>query len=102
MDFEFRPFKLRRDPNCPVCGVHPTITAPIDYEQFCGVPAMDPKSLEETKREVIDAKTQATSKPAAAPGLDAKGLPPGYSFKPDWEVTPRETKKDLDQKSAVV
>src|SRR2546429_597957 len=29
MDLEFRPFKLRRDPNCPVCGDHPTITAPI-------------------------------------------------------------------------
>ena len=45
----------RRDPGCPVCGDHPTITAPIDYEQFCGVPALDPKSLEETQREVIDA-----------------------------------------------
>src|SRR5437762_10515719 len=56
MDFEFRPFKLRRDPDCPVCGDHPTIHSPIDYEQFCGVPAMDPKSLEETQREVIEAK----------------------------------------------
>src|SRR4051812_2466310 len=33
---KFREFKLRRDPECPVCGEHPTITAPIDYEQFCG------------------------------------------------------------------
>src|SRR5829696_6757571 len=65
MDLEFRSFKLRRDPNCPVCGDHPTITAPIDYEQFCGVPAMDPKSLEETKREVVDAKAQAAA-PASA------------------------------------
>ena len=102
LDFEFKTFKLRRDVNCPVCGDHPTITKPIDYEQFCGVPAMDPKSLEETKREVVDAKTQATSKPAAALGLDAKGLPPGYAFKPDWEVTPRETKQGLDSKSALV
>ncbi len=30
--------RLRRDPECPVCGEHPTITEPIDYEQFCGVP----------------------------------------------------------------
>jgi adenylyltransferase/sulfurtransferase len=26
------------------------------------------------------------------PSLDARGLPPGYNFKPDWEVTPREVK----------
>jgi adenylyltransferase/sulfurtransferase len=35
---KFREFKLRRDPKCPVCGEHPTITEPIDYEQFCGIP----------------------------------------------------------------
>jgi len=34
---KFREFKLRRDPLCPVCGDHPTITDLIDYEQFCGV-----------------------------------------------------------------
>ena len=34
---KFREFKLRRDPECPVCGENPTITAPIDYEQFCGI-----------------------------------------------------------------
>ena len=33
----FRELKLRRDPDCPVCGDHPTVTALIDYEQFCGV-----------------------------------------------------------------
>lgn len=31
----FREFSLRRDPSCPVCGTKPTITEPIDYEQFC-------------------------------------------------------------------
>src|SRR5438477_1540114 len=56
MTMEFRQFKIRRDPGCPVCGDHRTITKPIDYEQFCGVPALDPKSLEETQREVIEAK----------------------------------------------
>ena len=34
---EFSEVKLRRDPNCPVCGDHPTIHELIDYEQFCGV-----------------------------------------------------------------
>ncbi len=33
---DFRTIRLRRDPDCPVCGEHPTITGLIDYEQFCG------------------------------------------------------------------
>ncbi|MDP9004254.1 MAG: molybdopterin-synthase adenylyltransferase MoeB [Verrucomicrobiota bacterium] len=36
LKMKFREFKLRRDPECPVCGENPTISAPIDYEQFCG------------------------------------------------------------------
>src|SRR5215468_11313263 len=32
----FRELKLRKDPNCPVCGPNPTITELIDYEAFCG------------------------------------------------------------------
>jgi adenylyltransferase/sulfurtransferase len=107
MDMEFRNFKLRRDPNCPVCGDHPTITAPIDYEQFCGVPALDPKSLEETQREVHDAKEQKAhggSAPVAKPdpSLDDQGLPPGYRFNPQWEITPREVKSLLDAKKDFV
>jgi molybdopterin/thiamine biosynthesis adenylyltransferase/rhodanese-related sulfurtransferase len=35
----FREVKLRRDPQCPVCGNNPTITGLIDYEAFCGGPA---------------------------------------------------------------
>ena len=34
---KFRELKLRRNPECPVCGVNPTVTALIDYNQFCGV-----------------------------------------------------------------
>src|SRR5881409_908066 len=33
---KFRELNLRRDPQCPVCGEHPTIFSPIDYEEFCG------------------------------------------------------------------
>ncbi|HVR30329.1 MAG TPA: ThiF family adenylyltransferase, partial [Thermoanaerobaculia bacterium] len=33
----FRELKLRKTPECPVCGEHPTVTALIDYEQFCGI-----------------------------------------------------------------
>ena len=48
---KFRELNLRRDPQCPVCGENPTIFAPIDYEQFCGVgdeaaiPGMSPHDL---------------------------------------------------------
>ena len=37
LDMKFRELKLRRDPECPVCGEHPTIRELIDYEQFCGI-----------------------------------------------------------------
>jgi sulfur-carrier protein adenylyltransferase/sulfurtransferase len=39
LDTTFREVKLRRDPKCPVCGEHPTITDYIDYEGFCASPA---------------------------------------------------------------
>ena len=35
LTLRFREFNIRRDPNCPVCGESPSITEPIDYEQFC-------------------------------------------------------------------
>ena len=38
LGMEFRQVKVRRDPECPVCGDHPTITDLIDYHEFCGVP----------------------------------------------------------------
>jgi adenylyltransferase/sulfurtransferase len=45
MDMEFKTFKIRRDKECPVCGDAPTITAPIDYEQFCGRADPGPEEL---------------------------------------------------------
>jgi adenylyltransferase/sulfurtransferase len=38
LGMRFRELKLRKNPECPVCGAHPTITRLIDYHQFCGVP----------------------------------------------------------------
>jgi sulfur-carrier protein adenylyltransferase/sulfurtransferase len=46
LGMRFRELKLRKNPDCPVCGTHPTVTALIDYEQFCGIqpaPAPDAK-----------------------------------------------------------
>ncbi len=39
LDMSFRTLKIKRNPECPVCGDHPTVTELIDYEQFCGMPS---------------------------------------------------------------
>jgi molybdopterin/thiamine biosynthesis adenylyltransferase/rhodanese-related sulfurtransferase/molybdopterin converting factor small subunit len=66
LKMRFRELKLRKDPECPVCGSHPTVTKLIDYEQFCGI----------------------RPEPAAAQATGA-----GVS---DWEITPVDLKKRLD------
>ncbi len=38
---EFHEYRLRKDPTCAVCGEHPSVTALVDYEGFCGAPAPD-------------------------------------------------------------
>ncbi len=37
LGMKFRDLKLRKNPECPVCGEHPTVTELIDYVQFCGI-----------------------------------------------------------------
>jgi adenylyltransferase/sulfurtransferase len=37
LEMNYRKIKVRKDPNCAVCGEHPTVTELIDYEAFCGV-----------------------------------------------------------------
>jgi molybdopterin/thiamine biosynthesis adenylyltransferase/rhodanese-related sulfurtransferase len=37
LDMRFRELKLRKNPECPVCGLNPTVTQLIDYQQFCGI-----------------------------------------------------------------
>jgi adenylyltransferase/sulfurtransferase len=45
LGMRFREMRVRRNPECPVCGDHPTIKELIDYHQFCGVP--NPKDVQE-------------------------------------------------------
>jgi molybdopterin/thiamine biosynthesis adenylyltransferase/rhodanese-related sulfurtransferase/molybdopterin converting factor small subunit len=54
----FRELKLRKDPDCPMCGDHPTISELIDYDAFCGVPR----------------PSQAASAPAPSPKSDVPEL----------------------------
>jgi len=64
LDMKFREVKLRRDPQCPLCGDKPTIKELIDYDQFCGIPAEpaspaanpDEVTVQEMKRALDDAK----------------------------------------------
>jgi adenylyltransferase/sulfurtransferase len=44
LKMRFRELKVPKDPECPVCGLHPTITKLIDYEQFCGIHPAAPES----------------------------------------------------------
>jgi adenylyltransferase/sulfurtransferase len=43
LTMKFRELKLRKNPDCPVCGKNPTVTELIDYQQFCGI-APEPKA----------------------------------------------------------
>jgi len=42
LKMSFRELKLRKDPECALCGEHATIKELIDYEQFCGIPRQEP------------------------------------------------------------
>jgi len=45
LNMRFRQLKLRKNPECPVCGDHPTVTKLIDYQQFCGI---EPESAKQS------------------------------------------------------
>src|ERR1051325_1212955 len=51
LGMRFRELKLRKNPECPICGDHRSITKLIDYHQFCGVPqpSAQPAPAQETK-----------------------------------------------------
>jgi adenylyltransferase/sulfurtransferase len=61
---KFRELRLRRDPQCPLCGENPSITKLIDYQQFCGIapepaaPVSNPDevSVQDMKRALDDPK----------------------------------------------
>ncbi|MCB0062418.1 MAG: molybdopterin-synthase adenylyltransferase MoeB [Caldilineaceae bacterium] len=55
LDMTFRTLKVRRNPECPVCGENPTVTELIDYEQFCGLPSRNGTengAVQEAEREL--------------------------------------------------
>ena len=56
LKMRFRELKLRKDPDCPVCGTHPTVTKLIDYEQFCGI-RPEPAAAQQTGAAVREWET---------------------------------------------
>jgi len=61
LKFKFRELKLRKNPDCPICGENPTIHELIDYEEFCGIrkePERDSRIEEKTEISVEELKTR--------------------------------------------
>jgi molybdopterin/thiamine biosynthesis adenylyltransferase/rhodanese-related sulfurtransferase len=54
LEMSYRSVKVRKDPECPVCGKNPTITELIDYEAFCG--AVSDEAAEAVQGSTITAK----------------------------------------------
>jgi adenylyltransferase/sulfurtransferase len=52
---EFTEFRLKKDGDCPVCGTQPSIKGLIDYEGFCGVPAVEDTKMEEVSAADVQA-----------------------------------------------
>ncbi len=70
LDMSFEYVKLKKNPNCVICGEHPTVTELIDYEQFCGVPGHDHEEAEAVSSWDIDAPAlDSRLKSADAPFL---------------------------------
>ncbi len=53
LGMKFRELKLRKNPDCPVCGTYPTVKRLIDYQQFCGiVPEEKPAAMQNGIRQI--------------------------------------------------
>nr|NIP78184.1 molybdopterin-synthase adenylyltransferase MoeB [Gemmatimonadota bacterium]NIQ52558.1 molybdopterin-synthase adenylyltransferase MoeB [Gemmatimonadota bacterium]NIU72696.1 molybdopterin-synthase adenylyltransferase MoeB [Gammaproteobacteria bacterium]NIX43102.1 molybdopterin-synthase adenylyltransferase MoeB [Gemmatimonadota bacterium]NIY07264.1 molybdopterin-synthase adenylyltransferase MoeB [Gemmatimonadota bacterium] len=97
LGMKWREMKLRRNPDCPVCGDEPTVTELIDYEEFCGVA--------EPGREASPAGGDGSAPNAAADGSDpsaaagrsgATGVGAGDEAVPDG-IGAAELKERLDR-----
>ncbi len=103
LSLRFRTFNLRRDAECPVCGDHPTITEPIDYQGFCGmtpppqVPTITVKDLDVMRQQgsphfLLDVREPAEFE---------VGRISGSTLIPLGEVTDRAAEIPKDEKVVV-
>jgi len=75
LSMDFRELSLSRDPECPVCGTHPTVTELIDYEAFCGTTTDPPPGPEIS----VDELSQALSTNGQLVLVDVRE-------EPEWEI----------------
>jgi sulfur-carrier protein adenylyltransferase/sulfurtransferase len=59
LSMRFREMKLRKDPDCPVCGENPTVTELIDYQEFCGIPQAETAAKENGVPEITVGELKA-------------------------------------------
>jgi len=64
LEMRFREIKLRRDPECVLCGPNPTITQLIDYEGFCGMKNSQDKSAMHPDEVTVQQLKEALDNPA--------------------------------------
>ena len=90
---QFREFRVKKDPACPVCGEHPTVTDLIDYEGFCGVPAREGPSIPETPaaevKRALDAGQEFLLLDVREPAEHATARIPGARLLPLGELEAR-------------
>jgi sulfur-carrier protein adenylyltransferase/sulfurtransferase len=110
---KFRELKLKKDPDCPVCGTNPTVRELIDYEQFCGVAPAAPEvavtsaSNSETETDVkelkrkIDAKEDFFLLDVREPNEFQIGRIPGSTLIPLGEVPQRVNEIPRDKEIIV-
>jgi len=55
----FRELKLRKNPDCPVCGEHPTLKKLIDYEEFCGIRGEEAPAMTDGIQEISATELKA-------------------------------------------
>ncbi|MFO1476044.1 MAG: molybdopterin-synthase adenylyltransferase MoeB [Verrucomicrobiota bacterium] len=105
LDMKFRELKLRRDPQCPICGEHPTIRELIDYEMFCGInpepaqPASNPDevTVQDMKRALDDPKLGIKVLDVREPDEHEIAHVPGVPLLPMSVLQQRFTELDPNQ-----
>lgn len=74
LSMKFRELKIKKDPACPICGSHRTVTQLIDYEMFCGMKAAEEKdnSLNPDEISVFQLKEMQDKKKNSRSSMCAK------------------------------
>ena len=59
LEMRFRELKISKDPNCPLCGLNPTISELVDYDLFCGAAAQGDSAMQDSDFELTPAELKA-------------------------------------------